>query len=318
MQLRLARPRAISFWPLLSLLAASPDAQAGPGAAPDDELFRTIASLDRAVFDAYNACDLDTFAAFFTEDLEFYHDQTGLMRSRRSLVEAVRNNICGKVRRELVPGTLQVHPMQGYGAVEIGVHRFHHPGNAEPIGEAGFLHLWQSTDGAWKMTRVVSYDHHVLAPAAAQGQRGPETVIDPGPPAVKAVEATLQSWSEGWRTKDAQLACSDYADDADWTNAFGMTERGREAICRRLTEVFALPFVTAATSDVVSQDVRFLGPDVAVVVTKVRREGQKTPAGEALGPRDTRHQRVLSRAGGKWRIVSHLIADARDPASTRH
>ena len=134
----------------------------------------------------------------------------------------------------------------------------------------------------------------------------------------KAVEAALQGWSEGWRTKNAQLACADYADDADWTNAFGMTERGRDAIRKKLAEVFSLPFVTAATSDVVSQDIRFLGSDVAVVITKIRRAGQKTAGGESLGDRDTRHQRVLIHSGGKWRIVSHLIADARDPSTARH
>jgi uncharacterized protein (TIGR02246 family) len=112
----------------------------------------------------------------------------------------------------------------------------------------------------------------------------------------KAVESAIQGWTEGWRTKNAQLACASYADDADWTNAFGMTERGRDAICKRLAEVFTLPFVMAATSDVVSQDIRFLGSDVAVVITTIRRTGQQTPAGEPLGDRDTRHQRVLFRS----------------------
>ena len=55
--------------------------------------------------------------------------------------------------------------MHGYGAVEMGVHRFHHPNaeNAEPVGEAKFIHLWQNRDGVWKITRVISYDHHARA-----------------------------------------------------------------------------------------------------------------------------------------------------------
>jgi hypothetical protein len=56
---------------------------------PEDELFRTIASLDRAVFDAYNRCDLEKLGPFFAEDLDFYHDKGGLTRSRQSLVEAI-------------------------------------------------------------------------------------------------------------------------------------------------------------------------------------------------------------------------------------
>jgi hypothetical protein len=39
-------------------------------------------------------------------------------------VEALKNNICGKVRRELVAGTLEVYPLHGFGAVEIGVLAF--------------------------------------------------------------------------------------------------------------------------------------------------------------------------------------------------
>jgi ketosteroid isomerase-like protein len=152
-------------WLLLPLLLGGRvDAEPRGTAAPDDELFRTIATLDTAVFDAFNRCDLSTFGRFFIDDLEFYHDKDGLMRSRQSLLDAVKANICGKVRRELVPGTLEVHPMDGYGALEIGVHRFHHPGrdDTEPVGEGRFIHLWQKTDAGWKITRVISYDHHVV------------------------------------------------------------------------------------------------------------------------------------------------------------
>jgi len=122
--------------------------------------------LDAEVFDAYNRCDLEKFGSFFTEELEFYHDNGGLTdRTRQSLVESVKKNICGKVRRELVPGTLEVYPLHGYGAVEIGVHRFHHPGrdDVEPVGEGKFVQIWQNKDGKWKITRVISYDHHALA-----------------------------------------------------------------------------------------------------------------------------------------------------------
>ena len=80
-----------------------------------------------------------------------------------AVVDAVKNNICGKVTRELIPGTLEVYPMAKYGAVEIGVHRFHHPGQTpDVVGEAKFIHLWQYKDGAWKITRVISYDHDIV------------------------------------------------------------------------------------------------------------------------------------------------------------
>ena len=149
---------------LLSLATLPIQAQGTRGVAPEDELYRTIAALDTQVFDAYNRCELDKLANYFAEDLEFYHDQSGLSRTRQSMIDGVKKYICGKVTRELVPGTLEVHQLKGFGAVEIGVHRFHHPGHddTEPVGEARFIHIWENKDGAWRITRVISFDHNAL------------------------------------------------------------------------------------------------------------------------------------------------------------
>lgn len=126
------------------------------------ELESTITTLDTALFNAYNQCDLEKFASFIAEDVEFYHDKGGVTLGREALTDAIKKNICGKVTRALVPGTLQVYPMKGYGALETGAHRFHHPGHddTEGVGEAQFIHLWQYKNGTWKITRVISYDHH--------------------------------------------------------------------------------------------------------------------------------------------------------------
>ena len=131
--------------------------------APDDVLFRTVALLDSALFDAYNRCNLERFASFFVEDLEFYHDKGGVTRGRSALVDSVKSNICGKTRRDLIPGTLEVHPMDGYGALQIGAHRFCDLKAQQCDGTNGgvgkFIHLWQNRAGTWKITRVISYDH---------------------------------------------------------------------------------------------------------------------------------------------------------------
>jgi len=129
-------------------------------AAAPDPLFKTVQSLDAQLFDACNHCDLTTLGSLVSEDLEFYHDKTGLAIGRQPFVDAIKNNICGKVTRELVPGTLEVYPIADYGAVEIGVHRFHHPGEPGNIGEAKFIILWHQKDRKWLVTRTISYDHH--------------------------------------------------------------------------------------------------------------------------------------------------------------
>ena len=132
-----------------------------PGEMSRDELFRMIQKLDAELFDAYNRCELEKFGSFFPEHLEFYHDQGGLVATtREQLVAAVKQNICGKVHRELVKGTLEVYPMKGYGAVELGTHRFSHPGIDTDEGDAKFVHLWKYENGKWFVTRVISYDHN--------------------------------------------------------------------------------------------------------------------------------------------------------------
>jgi hypothetical protein len=137
------------------------EAQAAP---PHDALVQTITALDTKLFDAYNRCDLKEFGALLQDDLEFYHDLGGLSLGRESVVESVRKNICGKVTRELVPGTLEVYPIANYGALETGSHTFHHPGHetTEPVGIGKFIQIWHQTAAGWKLSRVVSFDHHAL------------------------------------------------------------------------------------------------------------------------------------------------------------
>ena len=143
---------------LLALCSVQGKAQT---ASEHDSLFSTIKSLDAELFDAYNHCNLTTLGAMVSDDLEFYHDQTGLSVGKATFLAAIKQNICGKVERKLLPQTLEVYPLKGYGAVEIGIHRFHHPGHLEEgMGDAKFVTLWQNKDGAWKVTRVISYEHN--------------------------------------------------------------------------------------------------------------------------------------------------------------
>ncbi len=147
--------------PLLGISAVQARAQTAKSPPAPDTLFQTVAALDTELFDAYNRCDLQKLGSLIADDLEFYHDKTGLSVGKQTFLAAIQKNICGKVRRELVPGTLEVYPIKDYGAVELGIHTFHHPGHddTEGVGEAKFVTLWQYKDRAWKITRAISYDH---------------------------------------------------------------------------------------------------------------------------------------------------------------
>ena len=118
--------------------------------------------LDAKLFDSFNSCDLTAFGELLAQDVEFYHDKDGLTVGRQAVVDAVRENICSKVRRELVADSLKSFPMEKYGLLQFGEHRFCTVGTETCTGTGRFVHLWRQTDGAWQATRIISYDHRAL------------------------------------------------------------------------------------------------------------------------------------------------------------
>ena len=84
-----------------------------------------------------------------SEDLEFYHDQGGLLTSKTKLIAALKNNICGKVTRELLKGSIEVYPIKDYGAVEMGYHRFHNLNDTDQNSHyARFVLIWEKENRA--------------------------------------------------------------------------------------------------------------------------------------------------------------------------
>ena len=122
--------------------------------ASTNSLTETVRALDAKLFDAYNHCNLETLGSMVSDD------QTGLMVGKAPFLAAIKQNICGKVQRTLLEDTLEVHPLKGYGAVEIGIHRFHHPNEPDNVGDARFVTIWHDDNGVWEVTRVISYDHN--------------------------------------------------------------------------------------------------------------------------------------------------------------
>lgn len=110
------------------------------------ELFNTIASLDSIVFTAFNTCDSTTFNRFFAKDLEFYHDKGGVSGYQHT-IDFLKSTCNGsvRIRREFVPGSLEVYPIKEYGAIQIGQHRFYNTESGEERlgGTFKFVHVWQ-------------------------------------------------------------------------------------------------------------------------------------------------------------------------------
>lgn len=127
------------------------------------DLLHTIAALDSAMFSAFNAHDADRLGSFFTPDLEFYHDKSGLAGYDTSMANFrglfARNASTG-LHRELVPGTLEVYPLGEYGLLEVCQHRFCHTENGkEDCGTFKNIMVWRKEGTGYKVSRVISYDH---------------------------------------------------------------------------------------------------------------------------------------------------------------
>ena len=126
-----------------------------------NELFNKIANLDSLLFAAYNSKNLDLMKNFFTSDLEWYQDNGGLIGFEKVFENF--NSIFNRdydLKRSLIKESLEVHLIEGYGAIEIGMHQFKHIENGKlEIGTFKFLMIWKNDNENWKISRVVSYDH---------------------------------------------------------------------------------------------------------------------------------------------------------------
>lgn len=128
---------------------------------PAEGLFNQVAELDALAFGAFNEHDLEGLMGFFSDDLEFFHDKDGIS-GHDDVEEGFRRLFAqdNGLRRELVAGSLEVHPIPGYGAIQIGQHKFcHWEKGSEDCGVFGFTHVWRHVEDRWQITRVLSYGH---------------------------------------------------------------------------------------------------------------------------------------------------------------
>lgn len=92
-------------------------------------------------------------------------------------------------------------------------------------------------------------------------------------------------------------------------NAFGGKRKGRAEIREFLAKCFQTIEHREVRTEISNLRIRFVRPDVAVVMNEFERKGQKCSNGEPMHDRSGTQQRVFEKTNGKWKIVSHLIQD---------
>jgi hypothetical protein len=150
-----------------------------------DSIAQLILHKDSTFWNAYNSCDTAGMRQFVAGDIEFYHDKGGPLYGAEQMMNVTQKNLCSNysdfhLRREAVPGTVHVFPMNKsdtvYGAIITGQHYFYinQKGKKEfRDGLARFTHLWLVKNGIWKMARVLSFDH---GPAPYENSRKEITI----------------------------------------------------------------------------------------------------------------------------------------------
>lgn len=146
---------------LLLSFSATISAQEKKVAPTSQELYHEIEQMDSIMFQAFNTQNMEKFKAMFTEDLEWFQDNGGLI-PYKTVFENFENTFKNenKLSRKFVKGSLEVHPIKDYGAIQIGSHQFKHIENGKlEVGTFKFLMIWQKKDDQWRISRVISYDH---------------------------------------------------------------------------------------------------------------------------------------------------------------
>jgi len=145
----------------------TPGAQARPG------LYEEILKADTEFFKAFfDTCDIETVRRYVTDDFEMFHDKGGrvstsgadFVKSAQDKCKRQEEGIDFLSARKLVPGTMKVYPLNNYGAVQTGTHRFYaiRKGKPDRLTEtAQFTQVWKEENGQWRIARVLSYDHQL-------------------------------------------------------------------------------------------------------------------------------------------------------------
>ena len=129
--------------PAIAVAQPAVDSKAG-------SLFETIQGQDARLFAAYNSCDLKILGGMVSEDLEFYHDQTGPFPRPPGLCRRHQDQYLRQDPPRTGPRDDGGLPVKGYGAVEIGDHVFcpaATPSACNPKKRHGQVHHAVAADG---------------------------------------------------------------------------------------------------------------------------------------------------------------------------
>ena len=123
--------------------------------ADEGWLHQTLTAREATLTRAYNTCNLHALRASL-----FAGTTVTTPDGRRvdPVIDA-RDHVCGRLRREVVPGSLAVRALGDDSALVSGMQRFC-ANESDSCSEKGerFVHLWTLGDGHWRMGLMLDSD----------------------------------------------------------------------------------------------------------------------------------------------------------------
>jgi uncharacterized protein (TIGR02246 family) len=123
--------------------------------------------------------------------------------------------------------------------------------------------------------------------------------------AARAIEAVVARLVEAWNRHDAHAFVAAFAEDAEFTNVFGMVQKGRAGIEAAHVPVFKTMFKDSRLA-VKETRIRLIRPDVASVDVRWTMTGARDPHGNPWPEREGLLNWIVTKHGDHWLIdVSH-------------
>ena len=120
---------------------------------------------------------------------------------------------------------------------------------------------------------------------------------------VAEIRGIGRAWCEGWNAHDVRALTGLLFPDADFVTVSGKWLHGRDEFFEHTKRLHETQFKDSVHS-IISTDVRFLAPDLAVAHVRWGLKGDTDPDGTPRTPRTGIFPQVLRRSAGKWLILA--------------
>lgn len=120
-----------------------------------------------------------------------------------------------------------------------------------------------------------------------------------------AIERIVSSLTAAWNRRDVAAFGAVFAEDAEFTNVFGMRQSGRAEIEASHAPLFQTIFKDTTLTTTETR-IRLIRPDIAAVDVRWKMTGARDPMGNPWPEREGILNWIVTRHGDTWLIdVSH-------------